>query len=236
MSLLDISNQIAAYYGLLVESLGVGGSNFGKVKLDIEETPFSFLSELARQRGAIISNTPEGFLRLWKAVKTGDPVARLAEGSQPVLKVAAAFSPQEYFSEITGFGRAKKKKRGGKYTLHNPLLHGALHPIRPKCFAMGDTEPGDVPSATTAKMSRMFGNVASYTIDLATWRDPQGELWAENTTVMLAAPQAMIYGEFEFLIRTVNLHQDENSSNAQLGVVLPGAFSDGLPDRLPWED
>ena len=53
----------------------------------------------------------------------------------------------------------------------------------------------------------------------------------------LNAPNAMVYGEFEFLIRTVTFHQDAENSSATLDLVLPGSFGGAdTPDRLPWED
>jgi prophage tail gpP-like protein len=38
----------------------------------------------------------------------------------------------------------------------------------------------------------MFGNMAAYTLTVASWRDDAGKLWEPNTTVTLIAPGAMV--------------------------------------------
>jgi prophage tail gpP-like protein len=82
----------------------------------------------------------------------------------------------------------------------------------------------------------MFANAAAYTVDVATWRDPKGSLWKPNTTLTLFAPDAMVYSEYELLVRTVTLKQSKESTTATLGLVLPGVFSGEIPTALPWND
>jgi prophage tail gpP-like protein len=76
----------------------------------------------------------------------------------------------------------------------------------------------------------------SYTADVATWRDPSGALWAPNTTVKVEYADAMVYSEYEFLIRDVNFEQNAYSEVARLALVLPGSFTGEAPDRLPWDE
>jgi hypothetical protein len=46
----------------------------------------------------------------------------------------------------------------------------------------------------------------------------------------------MIYNESEFLVRDVMLTRGANKKSAALNVVLPGAFSGQVPERLPWDE
>lgn len=215
------------------------GTAFEKVHLDIERKIFDFLSDLARQRNQVISNTADGELLFQQSAPVGKPVARLKDNEQPLLSVIPAFSPQEYFSEITGFVAYRKRRKGKPrrkasiFTVKNERLPGVLRPLN---FLLNDTESADAPAAVNAKMGRMFANMAAYSAEVATWRDPQGELWSDNTTINLLAPSAMIYTETEFLIRTVTLHQTASRQTATLGLVLPGAFSGEIPETLPWEE
>lgn len=233
-----IARAVADAYGLEVVFEEDPGAAFDKVKLDIEQKQFDFLANLARQRNLVVSSTKAGQLLFQKSIQPGNPVARLAQGSQPLLNVTANFEPQNYFSEMTAFVSARKRRKGVKarkgsnFTVDNPRLDV----LRPLNFKVPDTEEAGAPEAANAKLGRMFGNVASYQLDLATWRDPQGDLWEPNTTITVNYPDAMIYGEFEFLIRSVQLHQDAGNQNASLNVVLPGSFSGEIPDVLPWED
>jgi prophage tail gpP-like protein len=80
----------------------------------------------------------------------------------------------------------------------------------------------------------MFGDVVTYELELNTWRDPEGELWTPNTTLLLQAPGAMIYEPYEFLIKSVILTRQAKAEKAKLELVMPGAFSGEQPEALPW--
>lgn len=239
INLRDLAKAITDAYDLDLDFRADPGANFDKVKLDINRKLFDFLAELAKQRNIVISSTADGALLCWQEIGSNAPVARLVEGEQPVTKVAAKFSPQTYYSEITGFVTARKKRngkgprKGAKFTEINPRLEGILRPLS---FNLDDTEDGGGPAATKAKLARMFGNMATWSVDIATWRDPKGRLWEPNTTTTLLAPESMVYRETEMLIRTVDLHQDDKTETARLGLVLPGAFNGQIPEVLPWEE
>jgi len=212
-----IIKALADPFGLELEAFAET-DRFDKVKLEPEGKVFDFLSDLAKQRNRVLTNTIDGKLRCWTSVATGTPVAE--------------FSPQQCYSEITGYASAKHGTKGSKFTAPNPFLSDVL---RPHSFTMQDTDPGGAPEATRAKLGRMFAEMARWTIpDLPTWRDPQGDVWTPNKTVMLKAPGAMVYDWYEMLIRSVTIHDDAAKQSATLGVVLPGAFSGEVPATLPW--
>jgi prophage tail gpP-like protein len=212
---------------------GAEGSKFDRVACEPDQKIQDFLAELAKQRGLVMSSNADGDLVFQKSVSEGSPVAKL-EG-QPVISVTPTFSPQEYYSKITGIASAKSGKKGSRYTTQNAWLASA-DVMRPLTFKAEDTDKGDAPSVTLAKLGRMFGAMVSYVVDLPTWRDPSDRLWVPNKTVKLKAPEAMIYSETEFLIRDVTLKQSADSKTTSLNLVLPGAFSGELPESLPWEE
>ena len=115
----------------------------------------------------------------------------------------------------------------------NTKLSGGL---RPFTFKAPDTIDSNLPEAVSAKMGRMFGDMASYSVDVSTWRDPSGKLWEPNTIVTLQAKNAMIYSEYEFVIRFIEFIEDDTSKTAVLNLVIPGAYSGKIPERLPWEE
>ena len=82
----------------------------------------------------------------------------------------------------------------------------------------------------------MFGDMAAYSIRVATWRDPDGALWAPNTTITLLAPGAMVYKEYEFVIRAVEFEGNRAARVATLELVIPGSFSGKIPEVLPWDE
>lgn len=224
---------------LVTRTIGVGvvfdgatGAKFARVRCEPDGEIHDFLAPLALQRGYVLSDLPNGDLLFRSEKPTGAPVARL-EG-QPLGRITAAFKPESWFSSITGRASKKAGKGGSRYTHANPLYRAS----NPRAFTLivGDTEAADVPAAVKAAVGRMIASVVTYTVaDLPTWRDPRGELWRPNTTVMVLAPEAMIYQETELMIRAVTFKQTAERETATLSLVLPGTFGGSLPKGLPWD-
>ena len=228
----DIASSLSGPFGLKVEFQAEQGAIFEQVAIEPGEKILNFLSELARQRNLIVSSTPQGALVFWQSAEAGSPVAKLEEGSAPVLSVIPFFSPQEYYSHITGIEPVVVGLAGSQYTVKNPLLPGVMRPLT---FTAQDAQDTDLKTAVEAKAGRMFANMVSYSIDVATWRDPQGKLWEPNTTITLLAPGAMVYQKYELMIRSIAFNRDSQSQTATLNVVIPGAFSGKVPEALPWD-
>jgi len=253
-TLRDIATQLCQPFGLPIEFRpnDIDGRPFESIAIRLDEDIHKFLTELAKQRGLVLTNNPDGSLLFWRSITGGTPVVRLVEGTPPLLGVQSTFSPQEYYSEITGYAAARRRKQGSVYTYVNPWLgsgiddgSGPINQHRPRSCKFDDTERADAPAATRAKVGRMFANMASFTVDLPTWRAPapenagpnvKGKLWAPNTSLTLRAPSAMVYKETELLIRNVHLKQTPEEISASLDLVLPGAFSGESPSTLPWLD
>jgi prophage tail gpP-like protein len=234
LTLRAIAESICDPFGIKVDFRGDEGKPFDKVRCGPEKKLHEFLADLAKQRNKVLGNTVDGKLLIWQSVDPGDPVARFEQGKLPVTTVEPKFSPQNYYSEITGFAAKKRGKAPAKSTVQNPWLRA---PFRPDTFKLEDTERADAPEATQAKMGRMFASMVSYTIpDIPTWRDPNGKVWQPNTTVTLLYPPAMIYTETEFLIRNVSLKSNKDATTATLDLCLPGAFNGKIPKSLPWDE
>jgi len=122
---------------------------------------------------------------------------------------------------------------GNAFTVKNPRLTNVL---RPFTFSPNDTLFGDNKAAVEAKMGRMFANAIAYSINIPSWRDPNGNLWQPNTTIKIKAPGAMIYNLFEFLIREVFYSRTATQETVTLILVLPGVFKGLIPEAFPWDD
>lgn len=233
LGLKAIAAALGEPFGITVQMRDDEGSKFARARLEEDKKIWEFLTELAKQRNLVMSNTPDGMLLFWRSVPPGNPVATLDGSASPISKIAASFAPQEYYSEITCFAKATRKRRGNQYTARNQFLNGVLRPL---AFRAQDTDPADAPMAANAKLGRMLANMASWDItDIPTWRDPGGKVWTPNSTVLVKpSPRVMIYRKSELLVRGIELTQDANSEKASLNVVLPGAFSGQAPDNLPW--
>lgn len=233
-SLLAIAKRLGEPFGVTCDFRDIETTPFAKCKIEIDKKIQDFLVDLAKQRNAVLTDTPAGELLCWQSVAPGKPVASFVEGQAPLTKVSAKFSPQDYYSEVTGFGKKKRGKGEARFTALNAWLNA---PLRPHTFKLEDSERADVPEATFTKLGRMFANMASFTIEgLPGWRDPQGDLWTPNTTLLLTAPSAMVYRSTELLIRDVTLQRTESGETATLELVMPGAFNGKIPSELPWDE
>lgn len=242
-SLQVIAQWLCDPFDLDCEFRGDPGPTFDRVAIKIEEKIHSFLVPIAKQRGFVITNTETAKVLFWKALERGVPVVQFVEGVPPLTRVKANFSPQEYYSQITGYSPPKRGKEGGVNVALNPWLGKGLaagapiNEYRPMSCKFDDTERAFGPEATKAKLGRMFGAMVSWDIeDLPTWRDPQGKLWDPNTILTLNAPGAMVYKATEMLVREVKLRQGSDRLSASLNVVLSGSFSGTIPSTLPWVD
>lgn len=242
LSLKQIASRLCEPYGISVVVDGPEGGAFKRVKtrqkrantaVEADEKIGTFLAELGRQRGYVMSSTAKGELHYVKSVEPGRPVARFEHGVQPMVEVVPTFNPQEYYSEITGFTTGKRGRLASKYTERNQRLAGGA--VRAMSFKLNDVDKADAPAVVKAKMGRMFANALTIVVNVPTWRDPSGKLWSPNTTVTLSEPNAFIYNETEFLVRDVYLKQNAGAETASLGLVLPGAFSGEAPPKLPWD-
>jgi prophage tail gpP-like protein len=210
----------------------------GQETLTVEGNVQEFLADLARQRGFVLGSNAQGQLTPRRGISSsaenplGRPVYSFEEGKQPLATIVPQFNEREWYSEITGLVPAKKGRPGSKFTMQNPFFSASER--RTTSFQLDDTEAAYAPAAVEARMGRMIANCVQYVLSVPTWRDPRGALWKPNTIVTAKAASAMIYDEYEFLIRDVTLTMDENQESAQIGLVLPGSFGGSLPGALPW--
>lgn len=230
----QIANKLLTPFGLQAVFDADKGNQFKKVAPEPDQGIYDFLSGLAKQRGLVITNTPQGNLLFWKA--TSDPsIANIKEGERPFVSCSPTFNQQNYFSHITGILPVKNKKDSERYTWENNFLKmkGIL---RPTTFILDDSESGDLKSAVEIKAGRMFGNACTYSLTLQGHHDQSGNLWNKNTIINVQAKGAMIYNETDFLIKDLTLSRTNSGGDTTtMNLVLPGSYSGKIPQEVPWE-
>lgn len=231
-SLRDIAAALVAPFGLRVKFSAGAGATFDYVALEPGQKIFGFLAGLAKLRNLVISSDAAGGVLFQQATRAGSPVAVLEEGTAPVVSVTAEFNAQGYYSHVTAVEDASIFGTGGQYTVRNARLSGVL---RPFTFKAPDALEAEIQTAVEAKAGRMLGDAISYSLALTSWRTPAGELWKPNTTLLLTAPDALIYQKYEFLVKSVALTRDRKTETAALQLVLPEAYRGATPKRMPWD-
>lgn len=242
MNLRQIAETMCKPFGIAVKFLTDPGEIFNEVIMNDyqqvapkeDDKILPYLASLAQQRKQIITSDELGRLVFRQSVKTGNPVAKIAQGESPVSSVTPSLNPQEYYSSVTGIDPVDIGDNGEAYTAKNTKMPAGV--LRPYTFSANHCGDVSLADAVKFKAGLMFANAISYELAVDTWKDQKGALWIPNTTLLLRAPRAMIYNYYEFLIKEVSLTKTVSGKSAKLTLVLPGSFSGEIPKGLPWDE
>ena len=232
-SLDAIAAALISPLGIAVEFEAGAGAPFDRVELQTGDQLMALIVKLAQQRAVVVGETVDGAALFTKADSTGTPVAVLSADAPPVLQIDANFNTQNYYSHITAIAPTIVGLKGEQVTVKNPYLTNIL---RPFTFQADDSGNETLQQIAEAKAGRMFANMVSWSVSVATWYKPDGSTWQPGETVKLSGDTAMIYRPTVFLIRSVTLAQNQNSRTATLNLVLPGGFAGVIPEALPWDE
>lgn len=251
----EIATKLAGIFGVRVEFNHDPGPTFESEALPTGVKILSYLAKLAKARNFVISSTPEGALLFLRSVSSRtryeltpstapmfmlldekpppQPIARLRQGVPPLLSIAPSYNTQDYYSHVTGMQATIAGIDGTQYTVTNDALRGVVRPFN---FVSNSYDAAELKAEVKAKTGRMFAASVSYVVNVATWRDSNGELWTPNTLITLKAPSAMVYKEYTFILRSIVFSRSSTKDTAALSLVLPGAFSGEAPTDLPWSE
>lgn len=205
---------------------------FDVTSLEPDEAPLDFLFGLARLRGGIWTDDEWGNLCFVREAPTGRPVQKILIGSAPMVEIAPRFEGTRLYSEITAWRPSSTREKGQRYTVKNPHLRGV---VRPYTTRADGAEAGAIQHTAKDTSGRMFPELCSWDLTVPSWVNKVGYIWEPGTTVVVNAPDAMIYRDYEFLIREVTLTRERQKESAVLNLVLPGSFSGKMPKALPWD-
>jgi prophage tail gpP-like protein len=230
-SLLTIARETCKPYDLKVYSEAGDSEPFDDVVKEVAELDFDFLNRLAQQAGFLMKPGKDGSLYFTRAAVDAKPVASLRAGEFPVLSCSTSYDGSKRFSEITGTTESEDS-----WGLNETIQDKSIPHMRPLIFKAEEANKATLKTAVQWRMSESIVASTAITVTLAGWRNPEGRLWEENTMVTFCAPQCFILKETSFLIQKVVLTKDESGGDiAELSLVLPEAYTLGLPSSYPWD-
>jgi prophage tail gpP-like protein len=232
MTFEQIANHMADVMGIDVTFDADPGPVFKRISVDRTQTVLNFFSDMAAQRGLVITDDAFGGLVVWKGAGLGGPVLDIDDTVRTDVTVTVALNDDAYYSSVTGCLPTKSKARPGtQFTVDNPFFTGV---VRPYTYEVTDIDQGELATAVTSTAARMFAGVFTLSITLSEWVDKFGEVLTPNTLVRVKSPDNYINEWAEFLIAGVDLENNAGSESATLECVLPSAFSGEMPEALPW--
>ena len=229
-----IAADLCAYHGIAVDFQADPGAVFERVDIKQNQMVLDFLSDLAGQRGPVITSGAAGELVFWNGIPPGNPIARYEKGLSPAELVSVTIDEDRYYSSVTGTIPAKSKdgSPGESFTVENPF---STDIVRPYTYEARNIDPGELETAVTAAAARMFAGVFVATLELSSWHTENGETFMPNRTIELRSPDDFINDFYEFLITDVVLSKSSGEERASVNLALPGVYSGELPEALPWD-
>jgi len=208
-------------YGLTIEYELENDSQFDRVTAEPTEKIIDHLKKLVSQRGALISDTPEGNIKIYKASE-GKTVGTLEEGKQGVLSWAGKWNGRERFSVYKAIAQTAKTNASSAVATDSNIPKSRF-----LTFKANDTISGNIQDAAEWKRSKSVADSLSQSLPVDSWYDPNGELWVEDTYVTVISETLHIPKGYKFLIKSVEYSYSESGTTAVLNVVPPQVYTGG---------
>lgn len=232
MNIFEICERVAGAFGISVEKgENVDLEKFEDVTADHTVIAMSFLSNLAKQRGCVLSDTPEGAL-LVHAPSDGPAltVVELEEGQHPLVDVSTESNEERFYSSVTGVSKSVAGQFGDSFTVDNPFCED----IRPYTFNVPDARNGGLEKAANHYAATMFATAVSYSATVEAIRSEDGLVFLPGDLVGLKAPGAMVPERYQFMARGVDVRATPTAVATQFDLVVPTAYTGRLPTSVPW--
>jgi prophage tail gpP-like protein len=234
LTLKEIAEPLCESYGIGVEFQSDPGSQFKEISFEPTEKVLNLLSKLAQQQQLLFTNDTGGRLVFFKPQKEPSFVS-FKEGEMPLMSLKSKFNAQGFYSHINGFTKVDKEKEPLAYTWENRYLT-EKGITRFMTIIINDAETqDDLEKGVVAFAGRMFADCVSYDLECEGHLTSNGSLFKKGMTVSVNAPGAMIMSDTDFIARNIKLKRDTTGKTASISLVLPGSFTEEIPEVLPWE-
>ena len=183
------------------------------------------LTQLARDRGLILSDTFNGRILVTKPKLEGAIVQAFVEGDQPSIIFNPTYNAEALSTKYIGYAPEAPDE---STTAENNTIDGLPMPgILPRVsgFQPRDVDNIGIEDAVRAERGRSYAAWLSANIQVDGWRDSNGNLYQPNTLISVRSPGVFIYEDTLFLVRDVSLLADVANRSATLELILPEALS-----------
>lgn len=224
--LLNIAKKRLADLSISAVFMSGADEYFDKVKAKSGEKRFSELSNLARQRGILLSSTAEGNLLFHRANLDEVSVATIAENESGSTKIAGKFDGRERFSSYKIVGKSTLGKSVTK-TVTDTFVS------KSRFFVRNDSgsDAGTAIKAAKWERSKAVSDALTMAIPVDDWFDDNGSVWKSNRYVTVISETLDITKPTLLLIRRRRLNWSATSRSAVLDVVPKEVFTgEEVPD------
>jgi len=231
----DVSKQgtIDANTQSALDVVGYGSFALPVIDVEIGQTVFEFLSQLAAANGlwarpATVTNG--SILQFVRLNPNRASVADLLEGQSPVLTVAVSHDVTKRFSTYTAISQQDGEQQ--EATVSDPLTLGRN--IRGTRIVELKQRTTDITQAAIRARSQAIIDSYQPSCTVSGWTH-DGDYWRAGDIIRLQAPGAMVYEPSRLIIRRATFKLDEQQGQTtQLDLTLPEAYAQTQPEATPW--
>lgn len=201
------------------------GPPIPQTNLNVGDTPFDVIESMARFRGLLMYDDPDGNLVLANS-GTAKAASGFVEG-QNVESAGAAFTMDQRYSHYSAY-RVKFNSfqdGGDEANLISEVLDLGVPRYRPK-FIVAETNDGGLDLAhrrAVWEMVRRYGRSTVVHVLCDSWRDSAGALWTPNTLVDFNLPSLKLSPQ-TWLIAEVTYQRNQQGTHAALVLMDPVSF------------
>ena len=232
VTLLDRCDSQASEFGIdvvLDAGADVGGK-FSRVETKQTDNCFKKLTELAAQRGLLLSCTKKGELLIIKPNVNGKPVGTIEENNSMANTYTASFRGRERFARYEAIAYSSKSS---KTKIKHRATDSEITLNRFLTFSASDSLPGEAKNAAAWRKNKSAANALTFEFPVNTAYAPNDELWTPNTNVTVISPVIGSESGFTFLISQVRFPYSPAGLTAKLMLKPPTTYTTG-EIKNPW--
>jgi prophage tail gpP-like protein len=225
-------NQAANFNIDVVLDSGVNvGGKFSRISVNQIEKCFFKLSQLAAQRGLLLSCNKDGDLLIIKPNVDGKPVGTLFPENNIAQDYITKFNGRKRYNQYDALtSSASSNRTAGKKQSIDSSIPGS----RFLTFLADESLPGEGLDAAEWKRNKSAAESIEIQWPVNTWYAPNDELWQPNTTVTVKNPVISIDNGFTFLINQVLYDFTDKGTTAILNLKPPSMYELGDFEEPEW--
>jgi len=195
-------------------------TKFRQAQAKNTDTIFEFLRKYANQRQAFLNSTFNGRCRVWRADVDSEPVGTIKEGKQLPLGFTYNYDGRKRFTNYMGIcetpaGNLRQTVRDTRV----PLTRKTTIQLD------GVTTNAELKKAIEWHRNKTDAEAKKKVFPVVGLYDPNGNLWAENTTVIIESATMGSPGGFKYLIEGIERKWGSTGWTTDLHIADPLSFS-----------
>lgn len=230
---LSIARQLAAGYGISVNSMAGDGDTIPQFVINLGETPYEILDRLSKSAGMVLYDMPDGSVMFARA-----GTEQMSSGFIQGVNVESAevnFTMDQRYSLYLGFYSSTpilSTDSGGQQPPMAKATDAGVPRFRKRIIISEMVGP-DGPMLQRRvdwEAARRAGRSYAVTVTTDSWRDGSQNLWAINHLATVNVPVLKV-PQTQWCIGQVTYLKDENGEHAIVMLMPSSAF---LPEPVPF--